>query len=276
MTLRCITDPHSLNTLPLTMTPEQWFAALEPAPLLMLVGPYPMHWEADAARSVPPATRRQLRLFAVACARMAWDVLPTDARSAVLTSERFAEGRASESDLRAAGVRLPEVPITFTQQAVSAAAWASLRTRDRTGDARMAVDAMWNPIEAARSAAKAVASRSAGPAPPPGRTSAIRDWHTTWNNTFLAARATQAAFVRDIFPRPGYKPRLARDWLTSTVLALARGMDASGDFSATPILADALQDAGCDDETVLQCCRVAGNVHVRGNWVVDLVLGRSS
>jgi hypothetical protein len=257
------------------MTPEQWFAESNPDALLMLVGPYPMHWEADAARRTPPATRRQLRLFAVACARMAWDVLPTDARSAVLISERFAEGRASESDLRAAGVRLPEVPVTFPQHAASAAAWSSLTVRDRTVVARVAVDALWSPIEAARSAAKAVAGRAAGPAPP-GHTSAIRDWHTTWNNTFLAARATQAAFARDIFPPPAYTPRLARDWLTSTVVALARGMDASGDFSAAPILADALQDAGCDDETVLQCCRVAGNVHVRGNWVVDLVLGRSS
>jgi hypothetical protein len=51
-------------------------------------------------------------------------------------------------------------------------------------------------------------------------------------------------------------------------------MDESGEFSITPIFADALQDAGCDDETVLQCCRVPGNVHVRGNWVVDLVLNR--
>jgi hypothetical protein len=260
------------------MTPEQWFAALEPAPLLTLVGSYPAYWEAEAARRMSPATRRQLRLFAVACARMVWDILPTDARSAVLISERFAEGRASESDLRAAGVRLPEVPITFAQHATSAAAWASLTNRDRPEAIarRIAIDALWNPIEAARSAAKAVAGRAAGPAPPPGRTPAIRDWHTTWNSTFLAARATQAAFVRDIFPPPAYTPRLARDWLTSTVVALARGMDAIGDFSATPILADALQDAGCDDETVLQCCRVAGNVHIRGNWVVDLVLGRSS
>ena len=41
-----------------------------------------------------------------------------------------------------------------------------------------------------------------------------------------------------------------------------------------PILADALQDAGCDDEAVLAHCRGAGP-HVRGCWVVDLVLGKA-
>jgi len=51
-------------------------------------------------------------------------------------------------------------------------------------------------------------------------------------------------------------------------------MDETGDFSVVPILADALQDAGCDNELMLARCRVESNVHCRGNWVVDLVLGR--
>jgi hypothetical protein len=51
-------------------------------------------------------------------------------------------------------------------------------------------------------------------------------------------------------------------------------MDETGDFSAIPILADALQDAGCEDETLLKCCRTSGNNHVRGNWVVELILER--
>jgi hypothetical protein len=47
------------------------------------------------------------------------------------------------------------------------------------------------------------------------------------------------------------------------------------EFSAMPILADALQDAGCDSDKVLSHCRDPKQVHVRGCWVVDLVLGRS-
>jgi hypothetical protein len=257
------------------MTPEQWFAATEPDPLLVLVDPSPV-LVGNAFQYPPPrspATTRRLRLFATACARMVWDILPTDARSAVLISERFANGRASESDVRASAVRSPSASITFQQHALEAAGYASARTHWPQDERPLS--AMWDPAPAARSTAYALATRAAGPAPPPGRTSAIRDWHTTWNQTYHAARATQAAFVRDIFPPPAYAPRIDRDWLTSTVVALARQMDESGDFSATPILADALQDAGCDDETVLQCCRVPGNVHVRGNWVVDVVLGRA-
>jgi hypothetical protein len=41
-----------------------------------------------------------------------------------------------------------------------------------------------------------------------------------------------------------------------------------------PILADALQDAGCDNADILNHCRDANGVHVRGCWVVDLVLGK--
>jgi hypothetical protein len=51
-------------------------------------------------------------------------------------------------------------------------------------------------------------------------------------------------------------------------------MDDTGDFSAVPILADALQDAACDDEVILDRCRAPSGVHCRGNWVVDFVLGR--
>jgi hypothetical protein len=42
--------------------------------------------------------------------------------------------------------------------------------------------------------------------------------------------------------------------------------------SAIPILAAALQDAGCDNDDALTHCRAPGP-HVRGCWVVDLVPG---
>jgi hypothetical protein len=62
-------------------------------------------------------------------------------------------------------------------------------------------------------------------------------------------------------------------WRTSTAVALAQQMYDSRDFSTMPILADALQDAGCDNADVLAHCRGPGP-HVRGCWVVDLVLGK--
>jgi hypothetical protein len=62
-------------------------------------------------------------------------------------------------------------------------------------------------------------------------------------------------------------------WRTGTVVSLARRMSASLDFSALPMLADALQKAGCDNDIVLYHCRNPKATHIRGCWVVDLVLG---
>ena len=45
------------------------------------------------------------------------------------------------------------------------------------------------------------------------------------------------------------------------------------EFGNLPVLADALQDAGCENADVLDHCRGPGS-HVRGCWVVDLVLGK--
>jgi hypothetical protein len=47
----------------------------------------------------------------------------------------------------------------------------------------------------------------------------------------------------------------------------------SRDFTPMPILADALQDAGCDNAEILAHCR-GDSPHIRGCWVVDLVLGK--
>jgi hypothetical protein len=66
---------------------------------------------------------------------------------------------------------------------------------------------------------------------------------------------------------------LSPSWLTSTVVSLANQMYDSRDFSAMPILADALQDCGCVNEEILNHCR-ADQVHVRGCWCVDLLLAK--
>jgi hypothetical protein len=86
--------------------------------------------------------------------------------------------------------------------------------------------------------------------------------------------AHQCGIIRDIFGNPFHKrPKFDTRWRTETVLALARQMYESRDFTAMPILADALQDAECDNADILDHCRGPGP-HVRGCWVVDLVLGK--
>jgi hypothetical protein len=64
-----------------------------------------------------------------------------------------------------------------------------------------------------------------------------------------------------------------RSWRTDTAILLARQTYEARDYSAMPVLADALQDAGCDNDDILNHCRGPGP-HVRGCWVVDLALGR--
>jgi hypothetical protein len=78
--------------------------------------------------------------------------------------------------------------------------------------------------------------------------------------------------LRDIFGNPFRPVTFEPTWQTSTAVAIARQMYESRDFSAMPILADALQDAGCEDTEVLDHCRDPNRIHARGCWVVDHVL----
>ncbi len=89
------------------------------------------------------------------------------------------------------------------------------------------------------------------------------------------ARAHQVALLHDIFgPLPFRDIAVHPSWLTSDVRLLARGIYDDKAFDRMPILADALQDAGCDNDEVLNHCRAEGWEHVRGCWVIDLLLGR--
>ena len=99
--------------------------------------------------------------------------------------------------------------------------------------------------------------------------------HYVWDANYDLQNPVQSDLVRDIFGNP-FRPVVADPvWLTDTAVSLARGMYESRDFSAMPILADALQDAGCDNTDILNHCHDASATHVRGCWVVDLVLDLS-
>ena len=96
--------------------------------------------------------------------------------------------------------------------------------------------------------------------------------------TVAAARAvveeaSQCDLLRETFGNPFRPATVDPEWRTSDVLALGRGIYEDRAFERMPILADALMDAGCADEQVLAHCRSEGP-HVRGCWVVDLVLGK--
>jgi hypothetical protein len=81
--------------------------------------------------------------------------------------------------------------------------------------------------------------------------------------------------LRDIFGNPFRPVAFNPAWRTSAAVALATQMYGSRDFGNMPVLGDALEDAGCDNADVIAHCRDPHGVHVRGCWVVDLVLGKS-
>jgi hypothetical protein len=100
--------------------------------------------------------------------------------------------------------------------------------------------------------------------------------HPQLNPRDLAAstRPAAAALVRELFANPFAALDWNPEWFTSTVRDLAAHIYTSREFTTMPILADALQDAGCESALVLHHCRTE-QVHARGCWVLDAILGRS-
>src|SRR5262249_11996643 len=103
---------------------------------------------------------------------------------------------------------------------------------------------------------------------------------------FIAAKAFGkgtliASLLRDIIGTPFHAVVLEPAWLTPEIISLARAayeeriMPACDlDRARLAVLADALEEAGCTDTRILDHLRRPG-AHVRGCWVVDLVLGQS-
>jgi hypothetical protein len=96
--------------------------------------------------------------------------------------------------------------------------------------------------------------------------------------------ARQAALLREIFGNP-FRPAKMSDfanalgfsewlvWNNGTIPRIAQAIYEDRAFDQMPILADALEEAGCSDEDILNHCRGEGP-HVRGCWVLDLILGK--
>ena len=90
----------------------------------------------------------------------------------------------------------------------------------------------------------------------------------------VGERHEQARLMRCIFGPPFRSRTVDARWLGPTVVSLARTIYEGRAFDRLPILADALEAAGCDDGELLAHCRSEGP-HVRGCWVVDAMLGKS-
>lgn len=194
-------------------------------------------------RRTPPSDRK-LRLFAVLCCYRIWAKLPDDrCRRAVEVCERFAEGSATSSELEAA-------------HEGAEAAFNEYSGREETAAA--AVSAACYPSDLLELVAS-TARQSAWMVWPRERRRAEHQW--------------QCQIARDLFGNPFRSIVFSPMWRTDTVVTLARGIYESREFSAMPILSDALQDAGCGSTDVLDHCLDSGP-HARGCWVIDLILGK--
>jgi hypothetical protein len=80
-----------------------------------------------------------------------------------------------------------------------------------------------------------------------------------------------ASSLREQLGNPYRKLMIHDEWRTETVLALSRGITAERAFDRLPILADALEEAGCQDHALLNHARSAAH-HFAGCWVVDRIL----
>lgn len=214
------------------MTESDWLSCLDPTAML------------EFARERGVADRK-VRLFAVACGRDIWHSLRRrSSRTAVEVGERFADGLAGEDEV--------------------VAAWQAV-----TGYSSPGLGDRFRKFVESRAAGAAACWALARPAFPGLTVERAVQVHPA--DRRRAATERYCALVRDIV-NPFLQALFDPSWLSSSVLALARSMYDSRDFTAMPILADALQDAGCEDAEVLGHCRGDG-AHVRGCWVVDGVLG---
>lgn len=210
------------------------------------------------------SSSRKLRLFACACCRRIWPLL-TDERSrrAVEVAERYADGLASEAEREAAA-----------QDAEDAADELSdLSLEEGTGPdspASSAAAAALNTLDE-----DVAASDPEGSAPFYAATNALLALPDPTPAQAAAERAAQCQLLRDLFGPLPFRPiRVAASWRTPDVTALARTIYEGRAFTRLPELADALERAGCTDAEILAHCRQPGE-HVRGCWVVDLVLDRA-
>ena len=241
------------------MTETDWLTTSDPnAAYLRLAGAAPSRtsrWLAFVGIPSRPVPHRKLRLFLCAAFRFDSAAFPAEwaaATAEVLdAAERVADGAALPDDVLAAidahwsaaitGGEVKAARSTEATQQVSRG-WMTLMPQWRTAAARLGTaDA---DLEAVVRSTLAPRTHSPG----------------------------LADLVRCVFGNPFHRAEILDPWRTSTVLGIATAAYEDRTFGHLPVLADALQDAGCEDPHVLDHCRNGGH-HARGCWVVDGILG---
>ena len=180
----------------------------------------------------------------------------TDERSqrGIVAAECFADGQVGLSEL-------------VENYNAAQEAWSAIRVAFRGKQSQ--------PQRAARACAEDEASaeiaRNAADPELGLQTVRICSWRDTDKTIILLS-----TILRDLFANPVHHLHLDSSWLAwndGAIRKMAQAIYDDRSFDRLPLLADALEEAGCTDAVILGHCR-GGGEHVRGCWVVDLLLGK--
>jgi hypothetical protein len=230
------------------MTEAEWLACGNSEPMLRFI---------KSHRGMRKQIKqRKQKLFCVSCCRQIWSGYSDEQRHSIEVFERSADNRATIDELSLAEMQANRA---WLKDAGSGAPFACLQLFWVAADG----------LAVSTSVLRALYEQQQAGANEPFDSLVGRR-----SGAFPSGERVQCAILRDIFGNPFRPITFSPEWRTDTTIALARQMYESRDFSGMPILADALQDAGCDHGDILNHCRQPGE-HVRGCWVVDLLSGKS-
>jgi hypothetical protein len=244
------------------MTEDEWLCCIDPKPML------------DFVKAT--ASDRKLRLFACACCRRILHLF-TDrniSRKTIEFAERFADGQATRNELHGNAWGTPGQAHPVVQRkawdaaegcadyAVGMIANAVLGFDEEKYKAwQSAFDSAWLQQGYHLSEAKDKADASM-PA----------EWVASGKSASSEERKYQSFIFRDIFANPFRLVTVDPSWVTPNVVLLAQANYDERGFDRIAELPDVLQEAGCTNHDIVRHCRQE-NEHVRGCWVIDLILG---
>jgi hypothetical protein len=226
------------------MTEAEWLACTDPRRMLDYVEVY--HRVARTRNG-----RRKLRLFACACCRRLWHLPDNEhGKPVVEVLERFADGLVGWDDV------LGAIEAEKAAMAALELGWAKEWRRVR----------LWQAVERAARY----------------RPQDATDKHSLFLYRYLGGNGDEGpgalcCLIREVFGNPFRPASLDPVWLAwhgGLLVSMARRMYESRDFTDMPVLADAVEEAGCTDADILGHLRGPGP-HVRGCWPIDLCLGKS-
>lgn len=229
------------------MTEQEWLSCDDPEPMIQF--------------SRDKVNNRKLRLFACACCRNIWHLLDDQNRTFIESAEKCADGTLTEDERR----RINRVSDGVSRSRMQAAVGG----RDLLLFRHFHVAMM--------------AGRTLDEFPLVAAIETFKEWKLIVEdgagmgdqgpNPRVVSGQVQADHLRDIVGNPFRPVSVDSSWLNSNVTALAQAIYDEHAYDRLPILADALEEAGCTNADILGHCRQPVE-HVRGCWALDLIVGR--